>query len=326
MTDGVASQAGLIALAEIIPEDRISQAGLVALGAIIPTNPCSQVGLVVLAQAAPCSTRRCQLWIISRTDGEILRFTSHDQDVVWGLDTYSACKSLNESASEQSADQGDVGNIDLTGILSSDAISESDLYAGKYDDAFYEVWEKSWDDTTDVVRRIAAGWGGATSQGDDGFHTEVLGPGARLLQKPLLRTVTPGCRWIFGDPDTCGVAAPTVAGAAVTLVTSRNFLYCDAVDPGVPAQWANGTLTWLTGQNAGTLCEVKSVDFASGLVILWQPAGFLPSPGDTFDLKSGCDLAFGGGCELYNNKDRFGGYPQVPGTDAIRQVPNVKAS
>jgi uncharacterized phage protein (TIGR02218 family) len=328
VTDGRDSQAGLIALAEITPESRVSQAGLVALGAIVPTNPCSQAGLVVLGQAAPCVTRRCQLWIITRRDGEILRFTSHDEDVTWGNDVYSSCKSLDESASEQSADQGDVGNIELAGILDDDAISEPDLYAGKYDDAFYEVWEKSWDSDSDQVRRVVAGWGGSTSQGEDGFHTEVLGPGARLLQKPLLRTVTPTCRFIFGDPTTCGVDAEAlkVAGAAVTVSTSRTFFWTDAVDPANGSQWANGTLTWLTGANAGTFCEVKSVDFAAaGLVVLWQPAGFIPQAGDTFDLKPGCDLAFDGGCAAYSNRDRFGGYPKVPGNDAISQSPDAKA-
>lgn len=327
MTAGLASQGGLIAVAEFVPEGRASQAGLIAVAAIVPHNGVSQAGLIVVAFSSPCSEKRCQLWSIHRTDGVAIFLTSHDQDVTWGAATYRTCGSLMESASEQSADQGDVGNIDLEGIFSDDAITAADLYAGKFDDAYIQVWEKSWDDETAMVRRIAAGWAGSVSQGDGNFKAEVLGPGARMLQKPLLRTIAPGCRWEFGDPTTCGVDAEArmVPGAAITAVTARAFFTCDAVDPANGSQWNRGKVRWLTGPNAGTICAVKTVDFATGLVVLWEPTGFLGQVGDTFDLLPGCDLAFEGGCTAYANKERFGGYPTVPGSDAMRQVPNVKA-
>lgn len=324
--EAITSQAGAAVVAEVIPVAATTQAGNVVVGKVIPINAITQAGVIVLGVNGPCSTRRCQLWIITRADGVVFRFTSHDLDVTWGHDVYTACGSLSETASEQSSDQGSVGSIDLMGIIDSDHISDEDLYAGRFDDAFVEVWRKSWDDPTDTIVRIAAGNLGNVSQGEEGFKGEVVGPGGRLLQKPLLNTVTPTCRFTFGDIPTCGVDAEALAIVGMVIAaSSRAFMRTDVTDPMISAQWDRGKLRFTYGRNAGQVCEVRSVDFASGLIILWATSGFTPEFGDTFELLPGCDLGFDGGCTVYDNRDRFGGYPDVPGQDAVSQVPLAKA-
>lgn len=326
MTDARASQAGLVALVSVTPEARASQAGLVAVAAIQPDIFVSQAGLIVIGRLANCSSRRCQLWTLERTDGVTLRFTSHDEPVWFSGQLYEACGSLNETASEQSSDQGSVGSIELSGILSSDHITEEDIYAGKYDDAFVQVWRASWDSDNDTINRVAAGWTGAVSQGEQGFKAEVLGPGARMLQKALLQTVTPNCRFDYGDPATCGVDAEARAiGGAVTNAISRSFMYADIIDPANGSQWDRGKIRWVYGANAGQVCRVREVHFDTGLIIFWDRPGYTPEPGDDFILLPGCDKGFDGGCAVYNNRLRFGGYPDVPGQDAIAQVPLAKA-
>lgn len=325
MTDARVSQAGLAVAVEWLPDARVSQAGLVVAAAIQPDVFVSQAGLVVVASAAPCSSRRCQLWSIERRDGVTLRFTSHDVDVIFGASTYITCGSLNETASEQSSDANQVGNVELTGLLSSEHIAEDDCMAGLYDDAFVQVWRVSWDDDTDTVQRIAAGWTGAVSNGEQGFKTEVLGPGARVLQKALLDKVTPGCRFRFGDPDTCGfdLESAAVFGATVVSAISRSLFTASISGPGGVAQFARGTVRWTGGRNAGIECEVTSVDFGSGIVILAISAGFVPEAGDSFDLLPGCDLS-AAQCKLYDRYLNYGGFEFVPGGDATAQVPIAK--
>lgn len=325
MTTGSVSQGGLIVVGEVSPSSVVSQAGLIVVAEIQPGSGVSQAGLIVIASAAPCSTRRCSLWSIHRKDGQVLRFTSHDRDVQYGAGLYLTCGSLQESASEQSADQSDVGSVELSGIIDSEHISDEDLYAGLYDDAFIQVWRVSWDDPTDHVHRIAAGWAGKVSQGERGFQVEVLGPGARALQQPLLQTVTPGCRWKFGDPNTCGFDRE---GAAITgtvaTASARSFFTAAIVDPGGVHQWARGTVRWTYGRNTGTECEVSSVDFATGEIILAIVAGFIPEAGDSFDLLPGCDLS-DAHCKALGNYLNNGGFPFVPGQDFVAQTPDEKA-
>lgn len=321
-----ASQGGLVAVGTVSPTVLLSQGGLVAVGAVQPVNYLTQGGLVVIGRASACSTHRCTIWSIDRKDGVSFHFTSHDEDVVFGAHTYRKCHSLKDTASEQSAEAGEVGNIELSGLIDDDAISDADLFAGLFDDAYIQVWRISWDDPTDLIERVAAGNAGKVSQGARGWTSEVLGPGARMAQKALLLAVVPGCRFHFGDPATCGVDAESMAiGGSVVASSSRAYFRTDVIDPVISAQWDQGKLRWLYGANAGQECEVMTVDFVTGIIVLWSPAGFVPQVGDSFELLPGCDLAFDGGCTVYNNKDRFGGFPHVPGTDSIRQTPTPKA-
>lgn len=285
-----------------------------------------------LVEYAPCLTRRAQLWRFTRTDGEVLAFTSHDRPIDFGPLTYTPCSSLNASASESNSTIEGVSNQELTGILSDDAISQSDIEAGKYDDCFIEVFLVAWGDASDEVisvdsvRRLMAGWAGTLSAGDEGFKAEVLGPGAKIAQKAITATFAPGCRWVFGDAN-CTVDIDALKLEAVVDTVSDNGEFTLLVTPGTSgATFEQGFIRWLDGVNAGTDTEVKSIDFATGdvaTVVLWSPAPFLPSAGDTVEIFPGCDRTKPA-CQAYDNFDSYGGYPDVPGSDALVETPEAK--
>lgn len=307
------------------PEVRASAQASLVLGEVIPGQRVSQQALLVLAEWRPCTTYRAQLWKITRRDGEVFTFTSHDEDIAWGDGlTYRACASLQPTASESSSTLGSVGNIELSGIIADDAITEADLYGGLFDDAFVTVWLVSWGDVADSPVRLAAGWTGALSQGEAGFQMEVLGPGQRLGQNAIVQMVTPGCRWVFGDAR-CGVDREALKLEGVTQAsrdrsTFRAELNADTSD----LQWENGLVRWTSGRNAGLENEVKTVDFATGEIVLWALTSFVPEYGDAFDLLPGCDKLKGGGCKVYENVINFGGFAEVPGADSILETPDAK--
>lgn len=281
----------------------------------------------VLVTGLPCTTQRCQLWKITRTDGQVFAFTSHDRDVEFLGITFKACDSLNATAAQSAAAIGDVGDVSLSGIISDDSLSEEDLYGGLFEDAFCEVWLYDWAGTGVATRRIAAGWAGVTRHGETGVDISVLGPGARLEQQALVKPITPNCRFVFGSAQ-CGVDLEAIKlTGTVTASSGRDGFTASLSGGDGGLQWNNGSVLWTYGNNDGTLCEVKTVDFAPGVVgsvQLWKPAGLLIQPGDTFDLRPGCDKTFDGGCTLYANKDRFGGFPHMPGNDAMTETPNAK--
>lgn len=321
-----ASQAVMIAVAEPPPPPTLaSQSAVIAIGEVVPDVQASQSAVIVLAYADPCVTRRADFWMITRTDGKVFAFTSHDESVLFRGVVHKACKSLDPTASEAASEIGGLGNMELTGLISDEGITESDLYGGLFDDAFVEVWRGSWDlSVVDIPVRLAAGWCGSLSHGEAGFNMEVLGPGTKLSQHALVQTVTPGCRWVFGDPRTCGVDADSLGvGGGLASVSNRARFRIDASDPGTAPQWANGLIRWLTGDNAGISCEVKSVDWTTGEVVLWSPPPYLPEIGDTFFLRPGCDKTKET-CKLYSNYLNFGGFTDLPGTDAIAEAPDAK--
>ena len=90
------------------------------------------------------------------------------------------------------------------------------------------------------------------------------------------------------------------------------------------AQYEAGRLRWISGANAGAVTEVKAYNAATGRIILWAPAPFRPQAGDTFALLPGCDQVRDTCRDIYANVVNFGGFPDVPGEDAIVETPPAK--
>lgn len=319
------SQISVSALAEpVAPPVKSSQTPIAVLGEPIAPVRSSQNMVAILAHGSPCTTQRCQIWTIHRRDGKIFRFTSHDEEVKRGPAVYLPCKSLNPTAAENASTLGSVGNIELTGIIDHDSITEADLYGGLFDDAFVTVDLYSWGDRRVSPRRLAAGWTGSIGTGDTGFTLEILGPGSRLEQQALVQMITPSCRWIFGSPQ-CGVNIEAMKVPSVVVKAhSRGSMRLDLPAEPTGRQWSNGRIRFITGPNAGITVETKTVDFTSGEVVLWQSPGFLPEPGDEVEILPGCDFNRDGGCKVYNNVINFGGFPDVPGSDALLETPDAK--
>lgn len=79
--------------------------------------------------------------------------------------------------------------------------------------------------------------------------------------------------------------------------------------------FAYGTVTWLTGLNAGASMEVKS--FAPGVVTLAMQNAQPIQPGDTYTITAGCDRTAGTCANRWNNLVHFRGEPFIPGQDTI---------
>lgn len=327
MTDAQLTQSGVTTLATISPPAIMTQAGRISFQTIMVDLLLTQGGLVALSKYFFCATKHCQCWIIRCRDGDVFRFTSLDIDFAWVGGTYKSCGSLDPSASEQASSLGDIGNMELKGVVTIDGVTEEDLYGGKFDDAFVEVWEVPYEDAGgETPRRLAAGWMGDLSHGDATFNAEVLGPGQRLTQHPIVTVVAPTCRWVFGSTQ-CGKDIEALkSDGDVILATNRESFMANlslASDGGI--QWENGRVRWLTGRNAGYVTETKAVDFDTGIIVLWIFPPYLPEAGDTFDLLPGCKQDFATCKDVYSNGINFGGFKDVPGDKAIAATPNASA-
>ncbi|WP_175837105.1 DUF2163 domain-containing protein [Burkholderia anthina] len=82
--------------------------------------------------------------------------------------------------------------------------------------------------------------------------------------------------------------------------------------------FAYGTVTWLTGPNAGYSMEVKQ--FSPGLVVLALPMIHPIAVGDTYKIVAGCDKQFGTCKNRWNNVLNFRGEPYMPGNDTVLKI------
>ena len=323
-----ASQGGIYALFSTGVPARASQAGVYALTAITAEVKVPQAGLYILFSGSACTTRWCQIWTITRTDEEVFRFTSLDRDFDFLGQTYQACDSLVPSASESVSEVDAAGNIDLSGAIGPGGITEQELYAGLFDGAVAEAWLVPWDGSMSVPKRLLKGTFGPVDQTQTGFKVELLGDGAKLLQKPLIRLLQPGCRWKFGDSFCQKDLGPlTVTGTVDTATGQRSFV--DAARVEAAGYFTRGLVTFTTGLNAGVSAEIR-LHSTGGVFDLWPRLTFPIAAGDQYSMVPGCTNlkeASGGtnGCTAWANLVRFGGFDKVPGGDKRSAAANVKA-
>lgn len=327
-----ATQVPLLALLKVLVESYATQAPLLALTKVGVALEITQTPMLVLASAVPCISRWCQCWAFTRLDGVQYSFTSHDEPVTFRGRTFKPCASLNPSATEGATDIAAIGNMELSGIISDDGITEFDLFSGKFDGCRVEVWEVSWDGGTEAPPiRLAAGKVGTVSQGRDGFRAEVLGLGAQMQQQAVTQVVTPACRFVFGDSRCTKSLGPLTVSGAVTgvSITSRKRIFADlalaVASPPYPGDYfVRGVVTFTTGANAGLKSEVKDFDPATGTLVLWQEMIEDIAPGDAFTVTPGCNLSKAMCKDRWSNYINFGGFPDVPGDDAASETPDAK--
>lgn len=301
---------------------------LIAIGGGEDGPPPPEPGALTLA---PCFTHWAQCWKIERTDGVTFGFTSHDRAIERDSVTYLPCNSLNASATELSALLGQIGNAEIGGIISDDAITDADLIAGAFDNARVEVWMVPWGDTSESEWRLMVGHIGKVGQGREGYRAEVLTPGAKLQQTALLQPYAPGCRFELGDAR-CAVdldalrisgTVSLVAPADIDLASDRR-IFADDGRSEADGWFARGMLTWTSGANSGLSSEIKDFVAATGQFTLWEPMPNPIEPGDTFDATPGCDKAWATCTGKFANGINFGGFKDVPLEDDVRKTPDAK--
>ena len=101
-------------------------------------------------------TTLATIWQLTRTDGEIFRFTDHDADIQFEGNTYESSVGYNRSAVDNQAGLA-VDNLNVTGFLDNDAITEADLRAGRYDFAEVRVGLVNWSDPSQGQLRLRRG-------------------------------------------------------------------------------------------------------------------------------------------------------------------------
>ena len=208
-------------------------------------------------------TTLCRCWQVERKDGMAMGFTDHDRDLAFDGLTYRAATGFTATAIEDQLGLA-VSNLDVEGTLSSAAITESDLHAGRYDDAAVTIWLVNWADVSERVI-LRSGFLGQVSRGALAFTAELRGLAAKLDQAAG-RIFQRTCAWELGDARcTVDLAAAGLHGLGVVVAVLGAFDFTasglGALATGVLTR---GKLTWTSGANAGLAVEVKAHTQGSG--------------------------------------------------------------
>jgi uncharacterized phage protein (TIGR02218 family) len=249
-------------------------------------------------------------WRMARRDGMTLGFTSHDQDLMIDGLMYRASPGMVPSAIDRSTGF-DLDSVDLKGALTSDAIKEDDLMAGRWDGASLWLFAVDWRAPERDPVALLRGTLGAVEFSGNQFGVELRGPTADFAQ-PVVEATSPHCRASLGDKR-CGVDMASRSARAAVLGMSGAQLTLDQSTPG--GVFARGTLRFLDGKNAGLSVTILEHD---GAVLTLSELPFHPIlPGTRVALMQGCDRQFATCRDRFANALNFRGEPHLPGNDVL---------
>ena len=261
------------------------------------------------------ATTLCTCWILQRRDGVVQGFTDHDRTlVVEGI----ACEGISGFASTEAVSEAglSVDGLDVEGVLSSPVLAEADIKAGLYDEATIDIYLVNWQQPDQFLHQRTALLGEITLE-DSVFKAELRGL-TSMLDKRSGRTFARHCDASLGD-HRCRVdldqARLRVTGTVGAVGQGADF-FSTALGDHEAGWFAGGTLTWISGANAGVVQEVSasSAD-RGGQVLLFESPAQAMEPGDEFSLTAGCDKSFRTCRAKFANARHFQGFPHMPGSD-----------
>ncbi len=148
------------------------------------------------------ATTLATCWIVRRRDGGVFGFTDHDRSLTIDGVACEPASGFDRSTATRSSGFA-VGEEEIAGALSSDAITEADLADGRWDGATVEIHRVNWAAPAERMRLRTATIGEVT-RADAAFRAELRGP-AFALEQPTGRVFGRGCDATLGDAR-CKVA------------------------------------------------------------------------------------------------------------------------
>lgn len=252
-------------------------------------------------------------WRIERRDGVAIGLIAHDRDLeIDGL-VYRAAPGMTPSAITRSAAL-DADSMDVTGALTSSAISERDLLAGRWDGAHVSVFVADW---TSPGGRVSLGDGtiGAVETKGGALTAELRGIAAGL-ERSVVEETSPECRAELGDAR-CRVAMAGRRRFARVTVVDGAVLTLDSAEP-VANGWGGGRLRWLSSANSGLEDAVARSD---GAAVTLRRVPRFEGAGALVELIEGCDKSIATCSARFGNAANFRGEPWLPGIDLLTRYP-----
>jgi len=278
-----------------------------------PVWPAFAGGAATVARAVAVTCR----------DGTRLGFTDHDGEL--SFDGLSFRPENGAALSALTAVTGlgpDLGEV--SGVLRSDALSEADLAAGRFDGAEVQVWLVNW---ADPAQRTVVFRGeiGEVRRAGQAFAAEVRGIGDRL-GRPLGRVYQRDCAAVLGDAA-CGVDLdqPQFRWTGAVAAQEDNRVFRFAAAEAFPERWfERGVFRVEDGPAAGLAATIKGDRILAGAtrrIELWEPLGAAVAPGTAVRLTAGCDRRSATCAAKFANLVNFRGFPDIPGEDWLMSYP-----
>jgi uncharacterized phage protein (TIGR02218 family) len=258
------------------------------------------------------------LYTFTLRTGTVLRYTNADVSITWDSNTYLANSVLVDGLKYKCA----VGlEVDKQQIMISARPTDTvggvpflqALHNGVFDGcsiqrdrAFLTAWNAA---PVGVVLLFKGRIGTIDSIGRTAAEVTVNSD-LVLLDIEMPRNIyTANCQHVLYDTGCTLVKNSYGANGTVIGGSSRTIILWASAT----SAYSQGTITFLTGPNAGVTSNVKwGVDTPTAALGLSYPLPNDPVAGDTFTVYQGCDHTKATCLSKFNNLINFRGFPYIP--------------
>ncbi len=277
--------------------------------------------MTLRAHLATGATTVARCWALTRGDGFRLGFTDHDRPLAFDGLAFRPDTGLAARAVVQGTGLA-VDNTEALGVLSSDAVTEADIDAGRWDGAEVRLWHVNWADPSQRELRFRGHLGEIRREGAS-FQAELRGL-TEALNRPGGRLYTRDCAATLGDAA-CALdtSAPRLSATLAAGETDGGAFRLTGLSAFAPRWFERGRLHVLSGAAQGLSGSIRS-DRQEGsvrILDLWQPIRATVAPADRIRLEAGCDRTAATCRGKFGNLANFRGFPFIPGEDWLLSVP-----
>lgn len=287
-----------------------------------PTGYPQGVNTATLHHFAKC-------WRLTRTDGTILRFTEAAQPltVLTAADTqetFDPADGMQTSAEQLQSGLAEQ-NFEAEGILSDSRITHDDLRAGLYQDCQLDVLLVDWSAPELGAYYLRTFWIEKVAFAGSMWKADIVGLSG-WMRRNEGDLYVPACQHDLGDARCkINLATITESSRSVSAVVDQRKEFTSNVSSQPDGYFAYGVVTWTSGANAGLQSEVYSSLMTGGTIILRLPTPYDIAASDGFTIYPGCQKRRVLDCrDKFSNLVNFGGFPFVPGSDKLLEIPGQK--
>lgn len=258
------------------------------------------------------------VYTITTTAGQVLRYTSRDVDITVGAYTYTSFRIKRGGIRVVAGLEVDELNVtfypDGTDLVGSVPFIHA-ARRGMLDNAAFVLsrafYSPDWSTYVGSVIRFS----GRIADIDEFSRSEVpavVRSSLELLNTKMPRNIyQPGCRRTLYDSG-CGVNKASFA-AAGTVASGSTATQINCALAQASGWFDLGTVTFTSGQNSGVTRTVTS--YTPGVLRFSLPLPYPPTAGDTFTAYAGCDKQQATCTTKFSNLARFSAEPYVPAAE-----------
>lgn len=259
------------------------------------------------------------LYTLTASSGQVLRFTACDAPITWQGNTYGASGPLI-SRSQMRWGLGLTVDtltimLDVTPAQTLNGVGLLKLLGQGYFDgarvALDRLYGTAFGKWVDSVTLFAGNIADVQELGRTRCKLQIRSRLELLNNSLPVLQYQPGCVWPLYSPgcgltkSAFGVNGVYTATGSTTLVLASNLTQPDNY-------FDLGTLTFSSGPNNGISVNVQRYANAAGRFTLNAPLPNTPANGDTFTAYPGCDRMQATCSGKFNNLKNFLGFPYIP--------------